>query len=95
MPGDREAVARRVVSPDELDQLFRPHRPAVARHERSKQRLRAIARNRSPPPAHIRKQGQGDAHLASLEARLDVGIDGSARQRRRMTDLARRIGTAA
>ena len=61
------AVARRVVSPDELDQLFRPHRAAVARREGSKQRLRAIARNRSPPPAHIRKQGQGDAHLPSLE----------------------------
>ena len=53
----------------EFDQLFGPHRPAVAGRESSEQRLRAIARNRSPPPAHIGKQGQGDAHVASLEAR--------------------------
>jgi ABC-type transport system involved in cytochrome c biogenesis ATPase subunit len=66
-----QAVARRVVSPDELDQVFRPHRAAAARRESSKQRLRAIARNRSPPPAHIGQQGQGDAHLISLESRPD------------------------
>ena len=63
------AVARRVLSPDEFDQLFGAHRTAVAGRESSEQRLRAIARNRSPPPARIGKQGQGDAHVASLEAR--------------------------
>jgi hypothetical protein len=63
------AVARRVFSPHELDQLFGADRTAFAGRESSKQRLRAIARNRSPPPAHIGKQGQGDAHLTSLEAR--------------------------
>jgi hypothetical protein len=31
--------------------------------------LRAIARNWSAPPAHIGEQGQGDAHVTSLEAR--------------------------
>ena len=63
------AVARRVFSPHKLDQLFGAHWTAVAGRESSQQRLRAIARNRSPPPAHIGKQGQGDAHLTSLEAR--------------------------
>ena len=49
-----QAVARHIVSPDELDQLMGPNRTAVTCRERSKQRLRAIARNRSPPPAHLR-----------------------------------------
>ena len=47
----------------------RPHRTAVAGRKSSEQRLRAITRNRSPSPAHIRKQGQGDTHPPSLEAR--------------------------
>ncbi len=40
----------------------------VAGRERRQQRLRAIACNRDPPPAHVLKQGQGDAHPFSLEA---------------------------
>ena len=62
-------VARRVVAPDQFDQLVGPHRTAVAGREGGEQRLRAIARDRSPPPAHIGEQGQGDAHRTSLEAR--------------------------
>jgi hypothetical protein len=65
------AVARRVVAPDQLDQLVGPHRTGAAGRESSQQRLRAIPRNRSPPPAHLGEQGQGDAHRTSLEARLD------------------------
>ena len=64
-----QAVARGVVAPDELNQIFGPHRTAVPDRERSKQRLRAVARNRSPPPAHIGQQGEGDAHVTSLGAR--------------------------
>ena len=65
------AVARGVVAPDQLNQIFGPHRTAVPDRERSKQRLRAIPRNRSPPPAHIGQQGEGDAHGPSLGARPD------------------------
>ena len=63
-----QPIARRLVAPDELDQLLGPHRAAVTRRESGEQRLRAVARDRSPPPAHIFQQGQGDAHRFSLEA---------------------------
>jgi hypothetical protein len=41
------------------------YRATVVRGERREQRLRTIARDRSPPPAHVIKQDQGDAHLGA------------------------------
>ncbi len=53
-----QPVDRRVVAPDQLDQLVGGHRPAAARGQRRQQRLRAIARHWLLSPAHVPQQAQ-------------------------------------
>jgi ABC-type multidrug transport system ATPase subunit len=60
-------VERRLVSPDELDKVLGRHRAATACRQGREQRPRPVAHDRSPPPAHIVKQVQGDGHPASLK----------------------------
>ena len=53
-------VRRRLVAPDEVDQPLGADRPPAGGGQRRQQRLRALARDRRPPPAHVPEQRQGE-----------------------------------
>jgi hypothetical protein len=71
-------VERRLISPDEPDKVPRRHRTAATGRKGGEQRPWTIAHDRSPPPAHIVKQVQGDAHPISLKGAqsLTAAVEG-------------------